>query len=495
MSVGCYCVEHNRWAAQPSPLRWAERRWRAVFAPGEVGHAGSEAESAPRTERPTPRRARSMSSQARPRGAETPRPFGAGVQGHAEAPPGDRPDATGGRGAEGPRGAATVPTEAASRDELGSFLGEGGGAPLVQGDTGALTAPLATALCAAASQGRLDAAMGPAAADARFSPGPDEVKAAWLATEPVSAGCSSFNATAVAIGLQPSEPFAYLGARVLRALETAPRVLLIGHPELMGLAGDLRAAMVAAGVEGARVRAMEGADGAVLRETVSQPSVAVDLVDFDPVEGLVLDRLRRLRALAGEAVAETVEPAGAEPAQGDGDWFGLGAIGRPLTPIVVRPRLARQLSLGVEPAAEGTSLGEEDLADAAEQVVEQAFGRGALGGFASDAVTSVLVRPQLLSRFTACLLEVLEEVEGDPWFEPPPWVQRSPRSPALRDVAAGRRRVLDEGATLIHERRLSTGVTSGLVLTNVERRMKLAGEMSAPGTLFLVRALQTVAGH
>jgi hypothetical protein len=56
-------------------------------------------------------------------------------------------------------------------------------------------------------------------------------------------------------------------------------------------------------------------------------------------------------------------------------------------------------------------------------------------------------------------------------------------------VAAGRRRILDEGATLIHERKLPKEITCGLVLTNVERRMKLAGEMSVPGTLFLVRAL------
>lgn len=358
-------------------------------------------------------------------------------------------------------------------------------------------APLAGALSAAAAQGRLDDAMGPAAGDPRFSPGPTEVEAAWRLTEAVSAGHSSFGATSVAVALQPSEPFAYLGARVLRALEVASRVLLIGHPELPGVDGDLRAALAAAGVEGSRLAALDGADGLVLREAASHPTVAVDLVDFDPVEGLTLDRLHRLRGLAAKGAAEgssggaTGAPGTAGPEPAAGDWFGLGAIGRPLTPIVSRPRLARQLTLGIHSASVEGALGEDDLAESAEQVVDRAFGRGALGGFASDAVTSVLVRPQLLSRFTACLLETLEETEGDPWFTPPPWVQRTRRALTLRDVAAGRRRVLDEGATLIHERELPSGETCGLVLTNVERRMKLAGEMSVPGTLSLVRAFDT----
>ncbi|MDB2576169.1 hypothetical protein N9Z54_03075, partial [Planctomycetota bacterium] len=157
----------------------------------------------------------------------------------------------------------------------------------------------------------------------------------------------------------------------------------------------------------------------------------------------------------------------------------------------VRRRLSRQASLGVEADPEDAALPEGDLAEAAELVVEQAFGRGALGGFASDAVTSVLIRPDLFSAFTACLLETLEETDEDPWFAPPPWVQRDPRSQALRDLAGGRRRVLDEGATLIHERRLARQAPCGLIFTNVEPRMKLAGEMSVPGALFLVRALDT----
>lgn len=380
---------------------------------------------------------------------------------------------------------------ARQRVKIDAFLNADGGQPLDRGHAEALLVPLARGLSVAAAQGRLDRAMGAAAADSRFAPSPGDLEFAWRATEPVSAGAPSWSARAVAVGLGPAEPFAYLGARVLRALEAAPRVLMIGHPELPGVEDDLRSALVEGGLDEERLAAVGGADGSVLREAAAHPSVAVDLVDFDPVEGLTLDRLRRLRALAAEGraegVAERATASSQEPA--GGDWFGLGAIRRPVTPILARPRLARQLALGVEAAGVDAHLGDADLAESAEQVVEEAFGRRALGGFASDAVTSVLVRPQLLSRFTACLLETLEEAEDDPWFAPPPWVQRTSRTPPLRDVAAGRRRILDEGATLIHERKLPTEVTCGLVLTNVERRMKLAGEMSAPGTLFLVRAL------
>lgn len=442
-----------------------------------------------------------MSSHARARGADSALPFGAGL------------------GVSGSEGAATSPAPPVSGDrtppdvsgapqpagrgawQLEAFLGGERGQALDPGRVGALMAPLAEALSAAAAEGRLDDAMGPAAGDPRFSPGAREVEAAWRVTEAVSAGHSSFGATAVAVALQPSEPFAYLGARVLRALEVASRVLLIGHPELPGVDRDLRAALAAAGVEGTRLAALDGADGSVLREAASHPTVAVDLVDFDPVEGLTLGRLHRLRGLAARGAAEEGAgkgggvPGAAGPDLPDGDWFGLGAIGRPTTPIVSRPRLARQLTLGIDSAAAGGALGEHDLAESAEQAVDRAFGRSALGGFASDAVTSVLVRPQLLSRFTACLLETLDETKGDPWFTPPPWVQRAPRALPLRDVAAGRRRVLDEGATLIHERELPSGETCGLVLTNVERRMKLAGEMSVPGTLFLVRAFNTDGGQ
>jgi hypothetical protein len=432
-----------------------------------------------------------MSTHSQARGAGSPLPFGAGLQAPAAQGSGQRSTrppvqdrtASVAEGRGGPPAQEGVTLE--------DFLGADGGQPLDGGHAEALLGPLARGLSVAAAQGRLDGAMGPAAADSRFAPSAGELELAWRATEPVSAGAPSWSASAVAVGLGPAEPFAYLGARVLRALEAAPRVLMIGHPELPGVEDDLRAALMGAGVDEERLAAVGDADGSVLRDAAAKPSVAVDLVDFDPVEGLTLDRLRRLRALAAEGLAEgaagRATASSQEPA--DGDWFGLGAVRRPVTPILARPRLARQLALGVEAAGVDAQLGEADLAEAAEQVVDEAFGRRALGGFASDAVTSVLVRPQLLSRFTACLLETLEEAEDDPWFAPPPWVRRTPRTLPLRDVAAGRRRILDEGATLIHERKLPKEITCGLVLTNVERRMKLAGEMSVPGTLFLVRAL------
>ena len=480
-----------------------------------------------------------MSTDARHRGAEAPLPFGAGVKGlgrdvergvsraggEAEPQrPGD-PDVRRRQGAPLERSPAGEPAAAAAPvggpDLLGFLDGEGG-EPMGLGGARALSEPVARALAGPNLLGGLEAAMGPASSDARFSPTAEAVSAALGALRSVgSRGASRVESSvgssvsspavdAVAVAIQPSEPFAHLGARVLSGLASAPRVALIGHPELPDLGPHLVAALLDAGLEPWRLAAFARAGGEALREAAARPMVAMDLIDLDPVEGLTLDRLRRLRRLAAESEgsaqrqASLEEHAGVggrpgdapeaapEAAAGGGDpWFGLGAVDRPPAPILVRPRLARRLYLGVEADREGeASLPEADVAEAAELAVEQAFGRGALGGFASDAATSVLVRPDLFSAFTACLLETLEETDEDPWFAPPPWVQRDRGSRALRDLAAGRRRVLDEGATLIHERRLDRQVPCGLVFTNVEPRMKLGGEMCVPGTLSLVRALR-----
>ncbi len=461
-----------------------------------------------------------MSTDARDPGAASPLPFGAGLR--PKGPLGSDPEARGGKGAAPPRrpqpGGARSSAPAASdglanRPELGTFLDADHGAPLGDAAARTLCAPVAGAFAGGELRGALERAMGPAATDARFTPTPEEVLAAFRGLQPWATGGGPLGADAVAVVVEPSEPFAHLGARLLHGLLSAPRVALIGHPELPGLGPQLEMALRASGVEPWRLAAFDRAEGAALRDLAGRPAVAMDLIDFDPVEGLTLDRLRRVRALAGKADSRPEDPSSpasaadldrapegaasgdagpeAEPEAGAeaGAWFGLGAVDRPPMPILARGRLVRQLYLGVETDLADAVLPEDDLAEAAELVVEQAFGQGALGGFASDAATSVLVRPDLLSAFTACLLETLEEVDEDPWFAPPPWVQRDGRSQVLRDLAAGRRRVLDEGATLIHERRLATGVACGLVFTNVEPRMKLAGEMSVPGSLFLVRAL------
>ena len=490
-----------------------------------------------------------MSTDARHRGAEAPLPFGAGVKGlglgrdvergvsraGGEAEPqcpgnpdvGRRQGAPLGRSFAGEPAAGAAPV--GGPDLLGFLDGEGG-EPMGLGGARALSEPVARALAGPNLLGGLEAAMGPASSDARFSPTAEAVSAALGAlrsvgsrgasrvgssagssvSSPVGSPANSPAVDAVAVAIQPSEPFAHLGARVLSGLASAPRVALIGHPDLPDLGPHLVAALLDAGLEPWRLAAFARAGGEALREAAARPMVAMDLIDLDPVEGLTLDRLRRLRRLAAESEGSAqrqasleehagvgVRPGDApeaapEAAAGGGDpWFGLGAVDRPPAPILVRPRLARRLYLGVEADREGeASLPEADVAEAAEQAVEQAFGRGALGGFASDAATSVLVRPDLFSAFTACLLETLEETDEDPWFAPPPWVQRDRGSRALRDLAAGRRRVLDEGATLIHERRLDRQVPCGLVFTNVEPRMKLGGEMCVPGTLSLVRALR-----
>lgn len=453
-----------------------------------------------------------MSTDARDPGADPALPFGAGLRPETRST--DRSEPRGARGSRARSGPRTAHDRSpggapaalgADAPDLGTFLDADGGAPLGTAGARALCASAAGAFSGAELRDSLERAMGPAATDPRFKPTPDEVSAAFLGGQPLVIDGGVSGVDAVAVVVQPSEPFAHLGARVLQALASATRVALIGHPDLPSLGPRLTAALREGGVEPWRLAAFDRADGAALGEIAGRPSVALDLIDFDPVEGRTLDRLRRLRALAAAEAVSTLRPsgrdrvvsegtsaaAGAEAAAGADPWFGLGAVDRPPMPILVRRRLSRQASLGVEADPVDAALPEGDLAEAAELVVEQAFGRGALGGFASDAVTSVLIRPDLFSAFTACLLETLEETDEDPWFAPPPWVQRDPRSQALRDLAGGRRRVLDEGATLIHERRLARQAPCGLVFTNVEPRMKLAGEMSVPGALFLVRALDT----
>lgn len=427
-----------------------------------------------------------MTTDARSRGADSGLPFGAGLRsGEVEA----RPTSLAGRqdeagaparpGAKSPPGLEPKPLDLGG---LGAFMAEVDGAPLQSGAAGELTQALSDAFGHESVKADLLEAMGPAASDARFRPSLDDVAAARLAAQaptPPSAG-------SIAVVVQPSESFASLAGRILCALEEAPRVGLIGHSELPHLGSSVVGSLVGAGLDSTRLTWFNGQAEEAVRLLASIPSTTLDLIDFDPVEGVVQDRLLRLREIAGRAT----EPAEGDASADDLGWFGLGAVDRPPMPIRFRPRSKRQLHLGPPPADGGPSLPSHDLAEAAEQVVEQAFGRGALGGFADDALASVVVQPRLLSSFTACLLETLLEADSDPWFQPPPWVLRRPQGPALRDVASGRRLALDEGATLIHERSHGGAALSGLVFTNVEPRMKVAGEVSVPGTLTLSRALE-----
>ena len=165
-----------------------------------------------------------MSTHSQARGTGTPLPFGAGLSVPAAQGSGQRPTRPPAQDREAsvPEGRGGPP--ARQRVKIDAFLNADGGQPLDRGHAEALLVPLARGLSVAAAQGRLDRAMGAAAADSRFAPSPGDLEFAWRATEPVSAGAPSWSARAVAVGLGPAEPFAYLGARVLRALEAAPRV-------------------------------------------------------------------------------------------------------------------------------------------------------------------------------------------------------------------------------------------------------------------------------
>ena len=387
-----------------------------------------------------------------------PRPFGAGVHGTDRAPRPGGPGSDPGREPGSESGGAADGASAAS--PLGAFLAEdprerrSGGLPeeLSEGIVRALGSPEV--------QRTLAAPFGPACGDVRFAPGAPEIAAAGTELDGPE---GAFPVTAVA--LRPSEPFARLGARIERALRASSRVALLGHGALPDLASALSRSLQGVVAGATELRGFEGPQADLLRTAAEQPRVALDLVDFDPVDGERLGRLRRLRELAA--------PEG------------------PTAPILSRPGQGRRVLVGRAGATDGDRvLDDLDLGEAAEQVVEEAYGRSALGGLAGDRLAQVWVDPRCFSRFTACLLEVLEEAEGDPWFTPAPWVDAGgpDAATAALDVAAARRVGLDEGATLIHERPGSDGRLLGVVFTNVEPRMRLGGSVFAPGTLTLSRS-------
>lgn len=385
------------------------------------------------------------------------------------------------------RGTDRAAAAAESADLLGFLEGPAAGSaevgPDATGPAGSggldlegLAASIARVLGGETVRGLLEAPLGSAHADPRFDPSAGDVLDAR--EELMGAGEHDVPAAGrLALAIGPTEDFGRLGGRLARALERDSRVALLGHGALPGVAAAITDGLARDGIGAGRLRAFEGRQLGRLRRAAGLPGVAIDVSDFDAPGGDRLARLLRLRELAG---AEGSPPAGAE-----------GGSSAGTARVVARPRPGRRILVGLEaPASAGRALGAEDLAEAAEQVVEEAFGRPALGGFASDAVTQVWVAPRLLSRFTACLLEVLDDVDGDPWFLPPPMFAEGEGAGVLRDVATGRRLGLDGGATLIHERADAQGRPCGSVFTNVEPRMKLGGALSAPGTLALLRALE-----
>ncbi|MEM6675538.1 MAG: hypothetical protein AAF726_21995 [Planctomycetota bacterium] len=297
----------------------------------------------------------------------------------------------------------------------------------------------------------------------------------------------------VVVGLHWSESFARSGARAIRALSRGASALLLSDPRCPQLALGLYEGLAAAGV-GERVAVLHDDGLDVLRAVAERPSIAVDAVrPYASIDGL-RGRLTALR-----------EAAEHDPATlPDDEWFGHGVVARPAAPLRIRIPTGRDVTGGDVAERLGDEAVRLDASDpraAAQVAVERAFGRDALGGFADDAAARLHVERHAFSRFSESLLQALEEADEDPWFDPPRWALSRGDTPGSPPLARGRRIGLDEGATLVHERRAVDADDAGrrrvqpdvrgLVFTNVEQRMRLGGALRVPGIVALLRCVGT----
>lgn len=291
-----------------------------------------------------------------------------------------------------------------------------------------------------------------------------------------------------------SEPSAAWLGRLVAARLRGARVLLVVQGALESLAAEAAAAL-----GGGAVTAV--VDDGLDAVRALAPDVDVELDVFAPEIGparleAALVRGRRESRRRGAAGDE----GSASP---DGSWFGAGLVERPFAAIRVRASRSRLALVGpgLEPLTgaadmvlDGTAT---DVGAAAAAVAEGAFGATVMGGYGSLALGRAVVAPRLYSAFTEALLE---QLAPPPERERPDWLQADgaalPRS-LDEAVLAARRTALDEGGTLILERRGRGG--RRVVFANVEARMQLGAGRGAPCVLALMRgtdtALRTLAGR
>lgn len=255
-----------------------------------------------------------------------------------------------------------------------------------------------------------------------------------------------------------SEGPAGLAAAARAELSAGRTLLLLTDGRAPSLAASLAEELLDAGVPGSAL-ALVCDDGDVALRTASQcPEVTrVALSGHEEDEARLARVLERARAAAG---------------------FGAG--------VVVTAERDVHFERLAPPCAR-VEL-DEDPQRAAAWVARAAFGRARLSGQAANQLGRVEVHPRRLSRFTAALLEELEE-RG---------VADPPVGPVERDLPAFLERVralgLDEGATLVHEARVGspTGGPGGrivrLVFTNAEPRMRSWG-LARPAPVLLLSRL------
>ncbi len=289
-------------------------------------------------------------------------------------------------------------------------------------------------------------------------------------------GAETLGPEVEAILLRPhsSAPFADFCVRLVELLGSGRPVVVLSDPTFPVLA-EAAVDWILDAVPGAPLRLLHEDGLDVLRHAAAWPNLALELVE--PEAGL-LSSTASLRKIRGNLAQAQAEQAAAETAAREEDgWFGSGVVAAPLAPLWVRSSATGPWQVPAD----------ADPAEAAHEIVQRAYGPTALGGFAAGALCRVRIPALLFSRVTEALLARLDEVEEDPCFDPPGWILDAVEPSGV--MTRAKRLGLDEGATLIFERRAARedGKPYGMVFTNGEPRMRTSEGARVFGVLLLMR--------
>ncbi|MEL6904478.1 MAG: hypothetical protein AAFU73_14125 [Planctomycetota bacterium] len=399
--------------------------------------------------------------------------FGAGVPGVRRAGPGACHAGPEGRGgpagdaertarAGGRRGEPALAASAREAAERGAFPALAPGAIVRAASDALASAP--SAVVRAHSPSEVEAAVESAAQD------PGLGRAAVLALRP-----------------HWSEPALDWTARALAALARGSRVVVEADALLWPGAAALEEATARTlpDVQGSPLQAVRGAGLEGVRAAAGLAEVELDVTapeDFATGLSASLERVRKSAPFHDDALARARAHVRTHSA------FGIGVADEPRARVHVRAPLGLTLGYGERAGAVDVSLDDAGtIEDAAERAAELAFGPAVLGGYGTRAAARLVVDARAFSDFTAALLSVLDGARD---LGPPPWLEGADGRPARAlDAAtqAARRIGLDEGATLVHERRKAGA--RRLLFTNVERRMRLGSHLRGPAVLSLLRGL------
>lgn len=271
-----------------------------------------------------------------------------------------------------------------------------------------------------------------------------------------------------------AEPRRDLAMRLLAWLAIGRPVILLSDPVLPSLASSLVDRILAVHPQ-APLWLMHDDGLVALRHVATQADVAIDW--SAPEAGLQggVASVLKLREDLARAHAERASAKALEEERAG--WFGSGVVAAPLAPVILRTQLQPTLEI----------KSDTDPGEAAAEILERAFGPAVLGGFSTSAISRVSIAAKAFSAVTQALLDRLGDVSLDPRYDPPFWALDQPLPDEV--IARAKRLGLDEGATLIFERREARedGKSYGMVFTNGEHRMRICAAARALGVLLLLR--------